>query len=168
MPNRPKASDASGNLWCPRCKKFRAISEYHKLSTGRASVKKSFHGVQSWCIECAEERRIAYHSVPRAHLLALVNGASKRSGRNCDLDREWAVRRFEVQGGFCHYTGIQMTFGQGKGRIWSNASLDRIDSSLEYTGSNCVLCCAGFNLMKTNLPLDAMVDMCRRFIALHG
>ena len=80
------------------------------------------------------------------------------------LDREWGVRRYDEQHGLCYYTGIEMTFGHGNGRVWSNVSIDRVDSNLPYTPENCVLCCTGFNLMKTNLPLEALEQLARAFI----
>lgn len=165
VPNHPKATDEHGNLWCPRCKCFKPRDGFAKLTVKRRKSKGSFYGVQVWCRICQRERRIQYHSAPRAHLLALVQKAARRKWRECTLDREWAVRRFEEQGGLCYYTGIQMTFGQGNGRVWTNASLDRMDSALGYLPANCVLCCAGFNLMKTNLTLDAITQMCRAFLS---
>ncbi len=159
MPNHPKKTDGYGNLWCPGCERFLPSEAFAKVS----EKKRSFHGVQTWCRSCQREHRIMWKSKPETHLRDLVRRAGKRN-RDFSLTPEWTLRQYEKQEGKCFYTGIQMTFDHGNGRSWSNASIDRVDSSKGYTPDNCVLCCTGFNLMKTNLPIEALTKLARAFL----
>lgn len=40
-----------------------------------------------------------------------------------------------------------------------------MDNSIGYTESNCVLCCCGFNLMKTTLSLAEIEALARAFVS---
>lgn len=162
MANKRKPVDESGNFYCPKCKIYKPRSEFDIL---RNSFKKySFYGIQTYCKNCQREKRIEWHSKPRAVLIELVRKASKR-GREFSLPYDWAINQFEKQNGKCFYTKIPMTFGHGKGRVWTNTSIDRIDSSLGYSESNCVLCCHGFNLMKTDLSFEAIKTMAKAILS---
>lgn len=55
-------------------------------------------------------------------------------------------------------------FDASNGRVWTNISIDRIDSNASYSEENCALCCCGFNLMKTNLSLESLEILCIKFI----
>ncbi len=146
---------------CPSCKRWIQISDFHKSH----KKENSFYRVVTYCKECLVQKRIKWHSNPESHLKELVRKASKRTGKGFSLPPDWAVKTFTKQNGLCFYTGFQMTTGHGNGRVWSNVSIDRKDSSLGYTEENCVLCCCGFNLMKTNLSLADMKAMCEAFIS---
>lgn len=42
------------------------------------------------------------------------------------------------------------------------ANLDRKDNSLGYTKENCVVCCPRCNWMKSNLPVEAFLQHCKK------
>lgn len=156
MAAHPKRTDGNGNFYCPRCRQFLPMSGFDKS-------KRTHFGIQTWCKSCITAKRIEWKSEPNVALRGLVRRARGR-GRGCSLPKDWAIHKFAEQSGLCHYTGIEMTFGLGKGRVWTNVSIDRMDSSLGYTEDNCVLCCLGFNLMKTDLTLEALQKLCAAFM----
>jgi hypothetical protein len=156
MPNYPKARNLKGDFWCPGCSSFLGKDKFD-------ASKRTFWGIQTWCRACIKLRRIQWHSVRKAVLEELVRKTRKRNRENT-LTYNWVHEQWQKQNGRCYYTGALMTHGHGQGRVWTNVSIDRMDSSLGYIPNNCVLCCVGFNLMKTDLSLKDMVKMCRAFL----
>ena len=156
MPNHPKRTDEHGNLWCPGCLKFLPKTDFPVWNA-------SFHGVQSRCRPCLKEMRHRTKEKPRAFLLATINRL-KHSHIASDLPSEWAIKQYEKQKGLCYYTGLPMTFTQGEGQVWTNASIDRIDSGGSYTAGNCVLCCHGFNFIKSHLSVETTYKFCQHFV----
>lgn len=72
------------------------------------------------------------------------------------IDRDFSlrdmVRMFKAQRGLCYYTQLPLT--AGKGFESTNLSLDRLDSTKNYTYDNTVMCCAQVNKMKGTLTLE--------------
>lgn len=58
-----------------------------------------------------------------------------------------------------------MTHVRGSGRVKTNASLDRIDSSKPYEKGNVQLVCAVTNFMKHDMTVDEMKDWCEAILA---
>lgn len=76
---------------------------------------------------------------------------SKKLGSKCELTYEDIVYMFDNQQGMCHYTGLLMELTGDKSPY--KISIDRIDSSLNYTRDNCVLCCQCINYAKNSYTL---------------
>lgn len=72
------------------------------------------------------------------------------------IDRSFSLRdmlrMFKAQRGLCYYT--QLPLIAGKGFEGTNLSLDRLDSSKNYTYDNTVMCCSQVNKMKGTLTLE--------------
>jgi hypothetical protein len=156
-----RKTDAEGRYFCHGCTKWLPRASFH------TSKKNKTAGIQSRCAVCLQAQRIKWHSKPRAALLSLENHARRR-GRGYSLPEGWAITQWELQGGHCFHTDMAMTMGHGNGRVWTNVSVDRLDSDGPYSPDNCVLCCLGFNLMKTTLALDAMEEMALAFLKKRG
>lgn len=58
-----------------------------------------------------------------------------------------------------------MTTTQGNGTVWSNVSIDRIDSKLGYLDGNIQLTCVAPNKMKREMPQDEFVEWCRLVVS---
>ena len=69
------------------------------------------------------------------------------------------------QDGKCALTGRPMTFWAGKGNVWSNASIDRIDSRLGYVLDNIQLTCVAINKMKRDYAQSDFVQWCRDVVS---
>lgn len=65
------------------------------------------------------------------------------------------------QEGICALTGWRMTTRKNSGRVKTNASIDRIDSSLGYDLDNVQLVCASANRAKMDLSEKDFVELCR-------
>jgi hypothetical protein len=57
-----------------------------------------------------------------------------------------------------------MTYLMGKGRIYTNVSVDRIDSNKGYLKDNVQLVCMVINQMKSDLNLDELKYYCQEII----
>lgn len=81
-----------------------------------------------------------------------ISRAKKRYGGVWDFTKEEAFALFTAN---CHYCGVQGTDRDPLG-------LDRVDSSVGYTKSNCVPCCGTCNKMKLDMTVDEFKNHLRR------
>lgn len=82
------------------------------------------------------------------------------------IEREDLVELWEKQTGKCALTGRQMTLDKGKGRLWSAASVDRIDNKIGYHRFNIHLVCVGINRAKGILDLEEFFKICEDVVNL--
>lgn len=63
----------------------------------------------------------------------------------------------------CHYTGkLPCTESKAKsGEVYMYNGIDRVDSRVGYTMTNCVPCCEAVNRMKMDLPKEEFIVLCR-------
>ena len=64
----------------------------------------------------------------------------------------------------CPYSGIEMTFKKGSGKMFTNISVDRYDNDKPYQDGNIVFCCMVINRMKQELPIETFWDICKRVV----
>ena len=64
----------------------------------------------------------------------------------------------------CYYTGIKLTL---KSNLENSISLDRIDSSKEYTEDNVVFCCKDINRMKRDFDKNKFFTFCKLIVKHH-
>lgn len=57
-----------------------------------------------------------------------------------------------------------MTYLAGSGRVFTNISIDRIDSSVGYVRGNVQFVCDVVNRMKQDLPQNEFMVWCRRVL----
>jgi hypothetical protein len=76
-----------------------------------------------------------------------------------DLQNLW-----DKQSGKCALSGVPMTYTKGSGRIPTNLSMDRIDSTLPYQLGNVQLVCYQANLMKSELGVAELRFWCERIL----
>jgi hypothetical protein len=91
-----------------------------------------------------------------------IEGALKvlcrSKGRN--LDPSAILQMFYSQEGKCAISGVKMTWGFGRGRVSTNVSIDRVDSSKGYTVDNVQLVCDYVNCMKLDQPQEKFIQWC--------
>jgi hypothetical protein len=94
-----------------------------------------------------------------------VKKGLRKKGVAFSLPPDWAIQQWVAQDGKCFYTGLPLTDTRGSGRVWSNVSIDRVDSQEGYTPENCVLCCRAVNTMKNEYSLGTIEMLCKAFLA---
>jgi hypothetical protein len=71
------------------------------------------------------------------------------------------------QNGRCALTGIEMTCELGSGRVWTNASIDRIIAGGTYYPHNVQLVCVAVNMWRDAQPLSMFIHWCH-LVAQHN
>ncbi len=94
----------------------------------------------------------------------------RQDGYECDMDLEHCVGLWERQRGRCALTGLHMTclarHEANRAARLQNASMDRIDSSLNYSKANTQLVCMAPNMMKSTFSMQELLRFARR-MAVH-
>lgn len=85
-----------------------------------------------------------------------------------EITIEDAYALFENQNGRCIYTGDCLTWGLRRANIHRTASLDRIDSSLNYTKENCQWIHTNINIMKWDFNEDYFLFLCNGVVNKSG
>lgn len=133
----------------------------------------------SWCSSCVKTKMASYHKRTwgkeklhytafkrtkdyKSYLSYLLSKAKRRG--ECSIDLSYLCSLWESQAGKCAITGWQMTMRLADGVVSTNASIDRIDSSIGYKEGNIQLVCRCANVAKHDLTMDEFVMLCRSVI----
>jgi hypothetical protein len=109
-----------------------------------------------------KRRHAANAASPATVFRMAIHNARMRAPIEITRDDLW--RLWEAQHGKCALTGIAMTWAKGKIQPTS-ISLDRIDSSLNYTVDNVRFICHAVNAFKGVGSDDEMLVMARAIVA---
>jgi hypothetical protein len=89
---------------------------------------------------------------PEVMLLNSAKGRAKRCGIEFSLERkDIIIPRY------CPLLGCELTNTRGKGRVWTNASLDRINPKIGYIKGNVIVMSDLANRMKQNASEEQLV-----------
>lgn len=161
--------------FCNKCKKWKPVSKF--------SVDNTFlHGNRGGlCRECKDCQRARYYQqrnklfeddnlALRYKLQQALKGTRRRSKQKNiynDLTLDYLMYLWERQKGCCALTGIPMTYKFYEGRVNTNVSVDRIDSTKGYSKDNVQLVCMAANQMKNDLSMEEFIKMCESVLALE-
>lgn len=158
--------------YCNKCKKYLPESKFNIDNT-------NLHGKRgNLCRECKDCQRKRYYqerqrllednyAALRYKLQQALKAAKRRAKENnkyIDIDLEYLFYLWNIQNGRCALTGDQMTYEFYKGRVNSNLSIDRIDSSKGYSKDNVQLVCMVANQMKNDLSINELLVLCNKII----
>lgn len=158
-----------GKLLCLKCGLYKDINYFSK------SAKKVHRKYKD--IICKECRHIQYenrkierkvNSTLSRMLTERFCGIKDRVKKHLiqlDFNREYLQELWDKQHGLCAISGIPMTYKAKEGRIYTNVSVDRIDSKLGYTKDNVQLVCMAVNQMKNDLPIDDLIYFCKQIVS---
>jgi hypothetical protein len=98
------------------------------------------------------------------HLLSSVkNRCKNRTGIECSITLEDIVIPE-----MCPYLNIPLTRIQGQGKVWSNASVDRIDPSKGYVKGNIQIISNKANMMKHNATHEELITFAKNVLFLEA
>lgn len=104
-------------------------------------------------------------------LMHSVRGGAKTRRIACFLDKDDLLGLYLEQDGRCAMTGQKMLLEDGPGPKLKNRmrpSIDRIDSSGNYTLDNVQLVCAQVNIMKGGMSQVDFLRWCNRIVSHRG
>lgn len=102
----------------------------------------------------------------RDQRLALLSSA-RHSARIKKLNFNLTLEDIEIPE-FCPFLGIKLTNIQGKGRVDSNASVDRIDPTKGYVKGNVQILSLRANFMKRDASQQELVTFCKNVLKIFG
>lgn len=155
-------------LFCLICKEYKLEGEFD-INNDKIYRKHR----DSRCKKCKdlqrEKRRICNRgngSLERV-LLERFHGAkdrAKKSGLIIDFNTDFLIELWNIQKGKCAISNIDMTYIIFSGRINTNVSIDRRDSSIGYIKNNVQLVCMAINQMKSDLTQEELIYFCKNVI----
>lgn len=164
---------ASGVQQCKICKIEKQLDEFYANGCFADGTKKYRTRCKSCVLVLAKQSQpVVYASKaekrsasPKNFISGALNHASKRKQHlGFDIDLVYLLQVYEQQDGRCALTGVEMTYLAGKGRVNTNISIDRIDSSRGYIRGNVQLVCDIANRMKQDLPHEELKVWCQRIL----
>ena len=109
---------------------------------------------------------IAYYSKTENRIKALLMGAR---GNAVKYNREFTITEQDIViPTHCPYLGIELTHTRGQGKLWTNSSIDRIDSTKGYIPGNVQVISKLANIMKSNATEEQLLAFANGVIKLHG
>ena len=101
---------------------------------------------------------------PETFIAALLTHCNRKEF----LSLDYVMGIYHAQKGRCALSGEWMTWEVGKGRVSTNISIDRIDSSKGYVPGNIQLVCAIVNCMKNEYSQEEFIEFCKRVVEKNG
>lgn len=170
---KSKNINIEGLLICTRCKNFKVEDEFYNTPNNIHRKGKSTECVVCEKLRKYKSRRTTNPKIDlELHLKSLLNGCKARikgltkkgnyKNKELNISIEDIKNIFYAQKGKCKISGIEMTYFIGHGKQKYNISIDRIDCSLGYLKDNIQLVCSHINIMRGNLDIKDLVDICNK------
>lgn len=162
---------------CSNCKQAKELACFY--TTGKKPDGNPRYN--SWCKPCIKDKQASYHKrtwgseklqfsahrrtkSTRHYLSYLLGKARQRKPEAVTITVEHLLQLWENQKSLCALTGWPLTTELGRGKIVTNCSLDRIDSSKGYELGNVQLVCVAANVAKSNLSQSDFINLCKAVV----
>jgi hypothetical protein len=164
---------SSGVQSCKFCGEEKPLSDFYSNGCFADGVKKyrtrckscvlhDLKGSQHLTYKAKARKRSAS---PIAFIAGILNHAAKRKQNlGFDIDLGYLAKLYEDQSGRCAISGIEMTYLAGSGRVLTNISIDRINSSKGYLRGNVQFVCDIVNRMKSDMAQEDLLFWCRNIL----
>lgn len=139
-----------------------AKSEYKCQYCGETDPSKFESSNHITCKHC--RNRLAYEREHKDMETSLYNrslDSAHKRGLEFNLSKEYIKATLEKQNYKCFYTGEKLINGKD---IFTQPSIDRIDSNKGYIKGNIVICTVIANTMKQELTIDNLYNLLHKFI----
>jgi hypothetical protein len=148
---------------CTLCKKQKPTNLFYAKTLAK-------DGLHQWCKKCKNDKLNETHSKSSIafvrRLYQMVVSKTRREKKNeitlgmNEFIEIWK-EQYEKFGMKCPYSGIEMTFKKGHGKMFTNISVDRYDNDRPYQDGNIVFCCMVVNRMKQELHINDFWNICK-------
>lgn len=163
-----KQFDDNGNLLCYSCKEYKPLDCFDRNPGKWFRAEKDTR-----CKECKKKAYLRRKEKNRGSkdlnrlLYERFHGLKDRSNKkniDCNIDLQYLHELWDKQKGLCALSGIPMAYYFDSGRVPTNLSVDRIDSSLGYIKGNIQLVCMAVNQMKSDLTVEQLKYFCKSLL----
>lgn len=163
-----KQFDDNGNLLCYSCKEYKPLDCFDRNPGKWFRAEKDTR-----CKECKKKAYLRRKEKNRGSkdlnrlLYERFHGLKDRSNKkniDCNIDLQYLHELWDKQKGLCALSGIPMAYYFDSGRVPTNLSVDRIDSSLGYIKGNIQLVCMAVNQMKSDLTVEQLKYFCKSIL----
>ena len=150
---------------CARCGEIKDVSLFFKHN-------ETSDGWHSWCKDCCKEgnkrsiekKYSSFDGRITTFLRSCKVSATKRKNE-FSLTKSDLTEMWELQGGLCCYTGIEMTTQPA---LPNSVSVERIDNNVGYARENTVLVCNRINSMKSAMTGEEFFNFCKSVVSWLG
>lgn len=146
---------------CPNCKQTKPIRDF-RLRTGALAEKQNRIGQPyGWCKPCESLRR---GFSPLSYWQCGINNIRTRAKAKYiefNLTPQALTKMCEDQKMRCAISNRELTFIAGKGRVHTNASVDRIQCKGPYTIENVRIVCDYANVMRGDCDDENFIEWCK-------
>lgn len=160
--------DEIGNLLCYKCGQYLSLDNFDINQEGWYRSNKDRH-----CKKCKhlqykkrielDHNRISLDRVLMSRWQGILERA-KKHGYLIDFNYDYLKELWVLQNGKCAISGLDMTYELFNGRIFTNVSVDRIDSNKGYTKDNIQLVCMAVNQMKSDMSTEELLYFCEQIV----
>lgn len=173
--SRPVHSEiiSSGYQVCKICNIRKPVKEFYANGCFQDGVKKYRTSCKSCVLEKLKNNQKEIYksksqkrsSSPKNFISGILNhAASRKQHLGFNIDLVYLLNLYEKQSGKCAISGVDMTYLAGNGKISTNISIDRIDSSKGYLRDNVQFVCDVVNRMKQDMPQNVFEGWCQKIL----
>lgn len=158
-----KKAVVDNKIFCSTCKEYKVPDEFHNNKAFLYRMGKSLH-----CKQCHKIKKTIKRKRVKTQTLKQFYKSVKNDKRakhlNFNISYEKFVEIFHKQSGKCAITAENLTFIKNKNKVYTNISIDRIDSNKDYTEDNVQFVCYIVNIMKNTLTLEELKMWCNKIL----
>jgi hypothetical protein len=147
--------------YCKECSKCGAEQSYNKRSNCVIAIKKDIP-----CLSCGQRNN---HKKIAQFYRGIRIAWFKRFERNAiNRDIEWDITlddvadMFELQGGLCALTNVDISFPTHGHAAQCPASIDRLNNKKGYTVNNIQLTLGAVNMMRGSYSVEQFIEVCKK------
>lgn len=108
----------------------------------------------------------SYYSTDKGRRIKMITKAKERA-KKVGLDFNITIDDFKLPK-YCPFLGIELTHYLGKGQLFSNSSLDRIDNTKGYVKGNVQVISRLANTMKSNASKEQLLEFAKNIFRLYN
>jgi len=145
---------------CPNCNRTLELDQFRKRKYDKTEAERKRLGQpDGWCRACRRTHDLKRRTSIEGYIsncVMNVRSRSRRAGITCDLSVERIMKIYQDQDGKCAITSVPMTAVIGHGPMYTNLSVDRIETGGPYTVANTRLVCYVVNIMRHTMSDDEL------------
>lgn len=154
-----------GKLLCKTCKEFKNENEFD-INKSKNNLR---HHKDDRCKKCKgyqgkfhRNNRIGKSAIDRIITERWLGARDRARKHNIEFNitKIYILEILKFQNYKCAISNIDLTYELGKGRVYTNLSIDRKNPMKGYVEGNIQLVCMAVNQMKSDLDINTLIYIC--------